>query len=200
VDILFVTSYPPAFDASSRKAVDHVRALRAEGHRVEVLSPSPSAAHHHHPLRSWRSVAPVAALVRRYDRVVVAEDLSTGAPLRAALRAARSVDVWRAPDIASAPTVPHDVGWPAERDAAMAEIRARAAGSRAAAGELSTRVRRVPALTLPSPASARPGAATAKRVVRKLTAWQVDPIVARINQLRAALIETLESMEQRDER
>jgi hypothetical protein len=203
--ILFVTSYPPPFDDRARAAIEHVRALRAEGHVVEVLSPAPSAAHHHDEVRSWRSVARLVGLVRRFDRVVVADELDDAAPLRAALRAAASVETWRAP-VATVRTAPAtDAVWPSDRDAAMTEIRARAAHrpmgapGHASARELSAPMRRVPAFVLPDPGSARPGASTVKRVVRRLTAWQVDPLVARLNLLRATLIDEFETLERRDD-
>ena len=110
--------------------------------------------------------------------------------------------------VASAP-------WPAAgRDAVMAEIHARAAAER---GSLSARsssvadgvaragrngsaawagsapVRRVPPLVLPTPVSGRPGVSTIKRLVRRLTAWEVDPLVEQVNRLRDAVIESAES-------
>lgn len=96
--ILFVAWYPPPFDARSRAATEHVRELRAEGHHVEVLSPEPSAAHHHDVLGSWLSVGRMIRRFRRFDRVVVTDELLSP-PLRAALRAARSVVPWRAPAV-----------------------------------------------------------------------------------------------------
>jgi hypothetical protein len=200
--VLFVAPYPPPFDDRTRAAVEHVRDLRRGGHAVEVLSAAPSAAHHHHDPGSWRSVAPLVVLVRRADRVVVAEELVALAPLRAALRAARAVEIWHAPSAPRSSDVDHDVVWPSERDAAMAEIRARAARSGASdvARDLSARIRRVPALALPTATSPRPGAGSAKRTVRRLTSWEIDPIVGRVNELRAALIDVLEALEQRDVR
>ena len=203
--ILFVAWYPPPFDARSRVATEHVRALRAEGHHVEVLSPAPYAAHHHDALGSWWSVGRLVRRFRRFDQVVVTDELLTP-PLRAALRAARSVVAWRAPVSPLEPVTESDSVWPSDRDAAMAAIRARAAPSPmnepadATAGELSARMRRVPPLVLPAPASARRGASTVKRIVRRLTGWQVDPIVARMNQMRATLIDEFETLERRDDR
>jgi hypothetical protein len=204
--ILFVTSYPPPFDARTRAATAHVRALRADGHVVEVLSPAPSAAHHHEELRSWWSVARMMGRFRRFDRVVVDDELGESPPLRTALRAAASVETWRAP-VGAAQWVdePNSV-WPSDRDAAMAEIRARAAhhpmsdSGHATARGLSAPMRRVPPFVLPDPGSARRGAGTVKRVVRRLTGWQVDPLVARMNQLRATLIDEFETLERRDGR
>jgi hypothetical protein len=36
--------------------------------------------------------------------------------------------------------------------------------------------------------SARPGASALKRVVRRLTAWQLDPVVAQVNGLQRAIV------------
>ena len=204
--ILFVTSYPPPFDARSRAAVGHVRSMRAEGHEVQVLSPTPSAAHHHDEFGSWWSLARMIGLFRRFDQVLVNDGLLQTSPLRMALRAAHSVTTWTSPAASLPPTVESDWVWPSERDAAMAEIRSRSARSEMAGttkpeiGELSARMRRVPPLILPDAASARPGASTAKRIVSRLTAWQLDPVVARINMLRATLIDEFETLERRDGR
>lgn len=69
--ILVVSPYPPRRDGIGAYAVQQVRALRRAGHHVEVLSPAPSAAHHHGDLRG----VPGAALLRRvaagFDRVVL---------------------------------------------------------------------------------------------------------------------------------
>jgi hypothetical protein len=204
--ILLVTSYPPPFDARTRAATAHVRELRADGHVVEVLSPAPSAARHHEELRSWWSFARLVALIRRFDRVMVTEELLDAAPLRAALRAGPAFEPWRPPAGEPISAVEPDVFWPSDRDAAMAEIRARAAHrpmgepGRAATRDLSAAMRRVPPFVLPDPGSARRGASTVKRVVRRLTGWQVDPLVARMNQLRATLIDEFETLERRDGR
>jgi glycosyltransferase involved in cell wall biosynthesis len=55
-----------------------------------------------------------------------------------------------------------------------------------------SRLRRIPPLNPPQPASARPGAAVMKRVVRRLTAWEIDPVVHQINRLRQATLDALE--------
>jgi glycosyltransferase involved in cell wall biosynthesis len=101
--------------------------------------------------------------------------------------------------------------WPTTgRDAILSEVRARAAAERgsvrvrdlspatgrASGGEAvlagSAPLRRVPPLVLPPPVSARPGVSTVKRVIRRLTAWEVDPLVEQVNRLRDALIESAE--------
>ncbi|HSL58804.1 MAG TPA: glycosyltransferase, partial [Acidimicrobiales bacterium] len=69
--ILMVTPYPPIRDGIGAYAVQQVQRLRAAGHDVEVLSPQPSAAHHHLDLRSPRGPLALAKRVRGYDRVIV---------------------------------------------------------------------------------------------------------------------------------
>lgn len=66
-----VTPYPPGRDGIAAYALQAVAALRREGHDVEVLSPGPSAAHHHLDLRGSRGVLALAKRVRAYDRVIV---------------------------------------------------------------------------------------------------------------------------------
>ena len=69
--ILMVTPYPPTRDGIAAYAVQSVRALRAAGHQVEVLSPGPSAAHHHLDLVGPRGALALARRVRDYHRVIV---------------------------------------------------------------------------------------------------------------------------------
>jgi glycosyltransferase involved in cell wall biosynthesis len=69
--ILMVTPYPPLRDGIANYAVQEVRGLRAGGEDVEVLSPRPSAAHHHLALRGWRGPLALAKRVAAYDRVIV---------------------------------------------------------------------------------------------------------------------------------
>ncbi|MFV0459444.1 MAG: glycosyltransferase family 4 protein [Actinomycetales bacterium] len=69
--ILMVSPYPPIRDGIASYAQQQVRALRAEGHDVEVLSPGPSAAHHHLDLLGPRGGLALAKRVRAYDKVIV---------------------------------------------------------------------------------------------------------------------------------
>ncbi|MCO7219996.1 glycosyltransferase family 4 protein [Klenkia sp. PcliD-1-E] len=69
--ILVVSPYPPVRDGIATYALQTVRALRAQGHDVEVLSPGPSAAHHHLDLVGPRGALALAKRVGDYDRVVV---------------------------------------------------------------------------------------------------------------------------------
>jgi glycosyltransferase involved in cell wall biosynthesis len=66
-----VTPYPPQPDGIAAYAVQAVQGLRAAGDEVEVLSPGPSAAHHHLELRGVRGALALAKRVRAYDRVVI---------------------------------------------------------------------------------------------------------------------------------
>ncbi|HEY9475001.1 MAG TPA: glycosyltransferase, partial [Mycobacteriales bacterium] len=105
--ILMVTPYPPNRDGIAAYAVQSVRALRAAGHQVEVLSSGPSAAHHHLDLVGPRGALALARRVRGYDRVVVQfhpdffyppgasawQRALEGLALTAAFRRARSVEV-----------------------------------------------------------------------------------------------------------
>ncbi|QCB93145.1 glycosyltransferase family 4 protein [Cellulomonas shaoxiangyii] len=69
--ILMVSPYPPLRDGIAAYAQQSVIALRSAGHDVEVLSPGPSAAHHHLDLVGPRGALALAKRVRAYDSVVV---------------------------------------------------------------------------------------------------------------------------------
>ena len=105
--ILMVSPYPPIRDGIAAYAVQTVAALRREGHEVEVLSPGPSAAHHHLDLHGPRGPLVLARRVRGYDKVIIQfhPDIFYPAPstparhamvslaLLAAVRAARRTEV-----------------------------------------------------------------------------------------------------------
>ncbi len=96
-------------------------------------------------------------------------------------------------------------GWSNDgRDAVMAEIRGRAArrrpdrtgttsgrASARASGARTAPLRQIRPLAMPEARSARPGASLMKRVVRRLTAWQIDPIIGQVNRLQQATIDTV---------
>ncbi|HZC98754.1 MAG TPA: hypothetical protein VFA46_00695, partial [Actinomycetes bacterium] len=67
-----------------------------------------------------------------------------------------------------------------------------------ASAQASLPLRRLPPLGVAPPTSARPGASLLKRLVRRATAWQVDPLVAQVNALREVTIQALERSAQRD--
>ncbi len=69
--ILMVTPFAPYRDGISVYAQQELRRLRRQGHEVEVLSPTPSAAHHHLPLGGPKGAVELAAMVGGYDRVIV---------------------------------------------------------------------------------------------------------------------------------
>ena len=92
--------------------------------------------------------------------------------------------------------------WPgADPDAVTRIIRERAAQCRGAGAASSASERRtaplrqLAPLALPEPVSLRPGASLLKRLVRRLTAWQIDPIVGQVNRLREALVASLEQID-----
>lgn len=68
---LVVAPYPPIRDGIGSYAVQQVRALRRAGHHVEVLSPQPSAAHHHADLRGVAGARALLRVARGFDRVVL---------------------------------------------------------------------------------------------------------------------------------
>lgn len=69
--VLMVSPYPPVRDGIAAYALQTVRALRRQGHDVEVLSPGPSAAHHHLDLLGPRGALALAKRVGDYDRVII---------------------------------------------------------------------------------------------------------------------------------
>jgi glycosyltransferase involved in cell wall biosynthesis len=105
--ILMVSPYPPIRDGIAAYAVQSVAALRREGHEVEVLSPGPSAAHHHLDLHGPRGPLVLARRVRGYDKVIIqfhpdffyphpstpARHAAVSLALLAAVRAARRTEV-----------------------------------------------------------------------------------------------------------
>ena len=69
-----------------------------------------------------------------------------------------------------------------------------AAGQLAKVSAATAPLRRVPVAALPPTSSGRSSSALVKRVVRRLTAWQLEPLVGEINALRAACIEAVERL------
>jgi glycosyltransferase involved in cell wall biosynthesis len=106
--ILMVSPYPPKRDGIATYAAQAVAHLQAQGHEVEVLSPEPSAAHHHLDFQAGpRFGAALARRVGAYDKIVLqwhpAFFYRSSAPLhRAAVDAAlavafhmaKEVEVW----------------------------------------------------------------------------------------------------------
>lgn len=142
----------------------------------------------------------------RSDGVLVANDEELLSAMRTFLES-RGVG----PDAVSAPPA---APWPspskATRSVVERAIRARAAVEREGAGTsqsdarvhravapadqhaASAPLRRVPALQLPAPVSPRPGATPLKRVIQRLTRWELEPLVRQINELQRAAVESLE--------
>lgn len=105
--ILVVSQYPPVRDGIGAYAVQQVRALRRQGHHVEVCSPWPSAAHHHLPLEGPRGAKALKRLMAGFDRVIVhfhpdlfyanpstpTSRISTGTALASAFRSGPPVEI-----------------------------------------------------------------------------------------------------------
>jgi glycosyltransferase involved in cell wall biosynthesis len=71
LNVLLISPFPPARDGLANYAVQFAADLRHDGHRVDVLSPEPSAAVYHAPLKKFSGLARAARLGRRSDRVIV---------------------------------------------------------------------------------------------------------------------------------
>lgn len=69
--LLMVTPYPPYRDGIGTYAVQELRRLRAAGTAVEVLSPLPSAAHHHLALGNLRGVLALIKRARHYESTMI---------------------------------------------------------------------------------------------------------------------------------
>lgn len=104
--------------------------------------------------------------------------------------------------VAESAAVGASIPWPSEREAVAAEIRARAARRRPVTGPgapvevpspRSAPLRRLRPLAPAPPISARPGVTALKRLVARLTAWQLDPIIGQVNRLRDATISALDA-------
>lgn len=105
--ILVVSPYPPVRDGIGAYAVQQVRALRRQGHDVEVVSPWPSAAHHHLDLVGPSGAKALKRLMAGYDRVIVhfhpdvfyanpstpTSRISTGTALASAFRSGPPVEI-----------------------------------------------------------------------------------------------------------
>ena len=69
--ILVIAPYAPVRDGIAAYTLQTVARLRAAGNDVEVLSPFPSAAHHHVGLGTVRGALQLLPYMRRYDKVLV---------------------------------------------------------------------------------------------------------------------------------
>ncbi len=161
----------------------------------------------------WSSGVLERALL--YDRRVIATDvggLSHQANARKGItlvnEAGLVAAMWRARDhrgeeAAPPPDEPWPDGGERLRERVQDQVVRRANGARglpvrhghaasAGAAQATVPLRRLPPIGLAQPVSARPGASLLKRIVRRATAWQVDPLVAQVNALREATIQALD--------
>ena len=102
-------------------------------------------------------------------------------------------------------------GWafdgPADRSTIVEEIRNRAAAARgaplltSATGNRGRSVEIAPSAPLrrlrpvppPAPVSARPGVSLAKKVIRRLVAWEIDPLRDQLNRLQRAAVDAVDA-------
>jgi len=71
-------------------------------------------------------------------------------------------------------------------------IRAQSSGGRSVAAP-SAPLRRLGPLTRPAPVSARPGVSAVKKLIRRVVAWEIDPLAEQLNRLQRATTEAVES-------
>ncbi len=272
-------SYPPAVDPEAVAALATVRALRADGVDVTVVSPIASGAHHHADLRTLAGTLRFAKLLAATDRAVLylepgvlcgslaARTVPLGRlAVAAVLRRVRHVEVYCRPiggtlhppsvrsvfgsvdrvvaataddrdalvaaglsvervEVAPAPSrrrapdrpasderggttqpswrLPSDAG----RDEIQAEIRRRASASAGRSsgagpgdhlpGTLVTRPLMAIRPLGPAPArSSRPGVGVVKRLIRRATGWQLDPVIEHVNRLQRATLEAFENQKE----
>lgn len=136
-------------------------------------------------------VADDAALMQAMQRVLTERAVSPGPPRRPAVP-------WPAPSKATRSSVMRAVqaraamerGGPVPASGVTGEMTDARNGGDALAG--SAPLRRLRPLHLPAPVSTRLGGTPAKRLVQRLTRWELDPIVEQLNQLQRAMAEAVE--------
>jgi glycosyltransferase involved in cell wall biosynthesis len=161
----------------------------------------------------WSSGVLERALL--YDRRVIATDVGGLSHQANARKGITLVDeaglvaaMWRARDQRGEEAAPPaDEPWPDGgerlRERVQDQVVRRANGARGlpvrhgrtasgGAAQATVPLRRLPPIGLAQPVSARPGASLLKRIVRRATAWEVDPLVAQVNALREATIQALD--------
>jgi hypothetical protein len=216
--VLVFGPYPPTPGPEAAATLACVRELLAEGADVTVVSPVPSAAHHHADLGTPAGAARLLRWARGADALVLCGEARPSGPPRGrrealarrlvevALRRAGSVTEHRGvveqPVAPSMPAVSGGGSWqlgPApSRDELQAEIQRRAATSATRDAEVGRPtavlgpLRRLEPLG-PAPAhSAKPGMGLIKRVMLRLTGFVVNPIIEHVNLLHRATLEALE--------
>ena len=141
--------------------------------------------------------------------VIVDDNAGLAAAMVDAVRAARPAATTSGPADAATGGWAFDHG--VDREAVMAEIHRRAAAargvkvtanatlaqSRRAAGKAAVPLRRLRDVPLPPATSARPGVSTVKRLIRRLIAWEVDPLRDQVTRLHEASIKAAETTDAR---
>jgi hypothetical protein len=213
--VLVFGPYPPTPGPEAAATLACVEELLAEGADVTVVSPVPSAAHHHADLATPAGAVRLLRWARSADAVVVCGETHRPGPpsgrrealarrlVEVTLRRAGSVSGHRGVVEVVSPKAAESMGsWqlgPApSRDELQAEIQRRAATTatrEAEAGRpaaVAGALRRLEPLG-PAPAhSSKPGMGMVKRVVLRLTGFVVNPIIEHVNLLHRATLEALE--------
>lgn len=258
--------YPPTPGAPSAATLALVRSLVSEGHQVVVISPTPSAAHHHLDVGGATGAASLLRMTGDITRAIVRLDatgLQAGADgprlrlaravLGRALRRIPEVELhldrvpsnpnprWVTAVVGAADTVvvesederralvaagqpdatirlaaqvaptarqrgPALPPWTGTTRATLQrDVRRRAAAARAGsgsagsgAGPAAAGLREIPPLALTPIQSAKPGVVHVKRLIRRLVAWQLDPIIQHLNRLHRASIASVEQLDAQD--
>lgn len=154
----------------------------------------------------------VGGLVHQLDTdpgaVLVDDNLELAAAMRAAVTGASWADD---PGATPSPASTWDFDGPVDRSAVMAEINRRSAAnrgviSRAGAAGRSTGaqpataalpLRRLRAVPPPPATSARPGVSTVKKLIRRVIAWEIDPLREQLVRLQKASLQAAETTDAR---
>jgi hypothetical protein len=87
---------------------------------------------------------------------------------------------------------PTGASWPDDVHALQGEVVARAAIERTdRQGAELRRLRASSPVRVSLPTSTRPGLTTVRRLLQRLTAWEMDPLVGQVNRLRGAVLDAL---------
>jgi hypothetical protein len=91
-------------------------------------------------------------------------------------------------------TAPTGASWPAGVRELQAAVVDRAAVERADRhGTEAGRLRASSPVRVSLPTSTRPGLTTVRRLLQRLTAWEMDPLVGQVNRLRGAVLDLLDN-------
>ncbi|MCU1358652.1 MAG: glycosyltransferase [Acidimicrobiales bacterium] len=157
----------------------------------------------------------VGGLAEQLDDIPGSVLVDDNAGLAAAILAAVKGGTFRSADTVPATDEARAGGWSfdgaVDRDAVMAEVHRRSAalrgvkvdptaGTRAprkGEGSAAVPLRRLRHVPLPPATSARPGVSTVKKLIRRVIAWEVDPLRDQVTRLHEAAIQAAETTDAR---